>query len=535
MRQPVTRRAALAAALLAIGAIPPVAYGSHADPQIILGKMLYIKDPAPGVDPTQRLVKVRGYQKSPGDADHVTGCGDPTVDGATIRVVADGTSPSDATYVMPSTGWSRIPADVALSLQGFKYKNAALTGGPSAVKTASIRRTALGTFRLYVLLKGANGAIPNVPPNPGTSGGGVFTIGGGGCTYCISLGGAAGGQVSNRPTTPPQNTGFKIVATYTTPTVEAGCPVQLPPSACCGAERITLSSSAGTLQVDNLPPFPFPSGVTTVMDTTAATVGLPTCEHDVHVPSFFAPSFGIPALNFCSQVVATGCEAGTGVGKGKLWDGAGSTAANDRVSKEGDTSDGACDTTYNGSNCTTGGVGSNTLGQIITTRSAQSTTGVRSAIDVPVHSITWADSACSPATTLGCCTGSNYNPAEGDLVITEFDFILSPTTGSAIGAFVDLNADTCKRAGAGFDNAAPGADGPKSLQGTPASGPCCQVGQSNTVVSVGIAFSGGAPLYDLGFKSTIPNTVSACAAPAGGSCTLTTDTCLGSASGAFLE
>lgn len=110
-----------------------------------------------------------------------------------------------------------------------------------------------------------------------------------------------------------------------------------------------------------------------------------------------------------------------------------------------------------------------------------------------------------------------------------------PTTGNATGAFVDLNADTCKRAGAGFDTAAPGQDGPKTLTGTAASGPCCSIGQATTVVSVGIAFSGGAPLYDLGFKSTIPNTVSACGSPVGGNCTLTTNTCLGSPSGAFLE
>ena len=134
---------------------------------------------------------------------------------------------------------------------------------------------------------------------------------------------------------------------------------------------------------------------------------------------------------------------------------------------------------------------------------------------------------CSPLTSPGCCPGSDYNPADGDLLITEFDFILSPTTDVASSAFVDKNGDGCKRSGSGFDTAAPGPDGPKSLTGTPATGPCCAVGQPTTVVSVGVGFSGGGPLYDLGFKSTIPNTVSACGAYSSASpCTdPTTDPC----------
>src|SRR5262249_36127124 len=91
--------------------------------------------------------------------------------------------------------------------------------------------------------------------------------------------------------------------------------------------RYSLTSSAGTLQVDNLPAFLFPTGVTTVMDTTAATIGLPTCQHDVHVPTFTVPNFDIPALNYCSSVTALGCESGTGVGKGKLWAAAGGSPA----------------------------------------------------------------------------------------------------------------------------------------------------------------------------------------------------------------
>jgi hypothetical protein len=149
---------------------------------------------------------------------------------------------------------------------------------------------------------------------------------------------------------------------------------------------------------------------------------------------------------------------------------------------------------------------------------------VRSLIDIPVHSLTWSDSVCSPAITPGCCPGSTYNPGDGDLVITEFDFILSPTTGTGTAQFADKNGNVCKRAGSGFANPTP--NGPTSLTGSPATGPCCVPGQPTTVVSVGVGFSGGAPLYDLGFRSVIPNTIAACNAVGAGSCVLTTNACL---------
>jgi hypothetical protein len=327
--------------------------------------------------------------------------------------------------------------------------------------------------------------------------------------------------------------------------------------ACCGPERITLSSSAGTLAVDNLAPFPFPAGVTTVMDVAAASLPFPDCRHPAVVPAggFFVPNFDLPALNYCSSVTPIGCDVGTGFGAGNLWDGNGSPGlALINNTKSADTADGVCDTTVivqgtctgganNGlpcvqppdcpggtctgaSGCTTApsGAGGNTLGDIDSTTVAGPGGGVRSLLDIPVHSLTWSDSLCSPAITPGCCPGSNYNPADGDLVITEFDFILSPTTGTGTGRFLDKNANICKRAGSGFSNPTP--DGPQSLTGTPAVGPCCVVGQATTVVSVGIGFSGGAPLYDLGFKSTIPNTVATCGAfVPGGSCTPSTDPC----------
>lgn len=309
---------------------------------------------------------------------------------------------------------------------------------------------------------------------------------------------------------------------------------------CCGAERISLVSSAGTLRVDNLAPFPFPAGVQTTMDSQASDTGFPTCHHPVLVPSggFNVPNFDIPSLNYCSQIITLGCQSGGKAGKGNLWDGNGTAASTSDVTKQGDTSDGTCDTSFTGANCTTvaGGAGANTLGKVVTTHPGGSTGGIRSAIDVPVTSRTWSDSVCSPATNPGCCVTSSYGDdtvGNGELLVTLFDFIISPTTDSASGAFVDLNSDGCKRAGSGFNTPSP--DGPKVLHGTKAAGPCCTVGQATNVVSVGVGFSGGAPLFDLGFQSTIPNTTAACGAASGGNCVLTTNGCLGSPSGAFLD
>jgi hypothetical protein len=293
------------------------------------------------------------------------------------------------------------------------------------------------------------------------------------------------------------------------------------------------------------------------MDVAAASAPFPDCQHPAVVPAggFFVPNFDLPALNYCSSVTPIGCDVGSGLGAGNLWDGNGSPGlALINVTKTADTADGVCDTTVitigscaggvnvglpcassgppdcpgssctGGAGCTTATAGGNTLGDLDASVVAGPGGGVRSLLDIKVHSLTWSDSACGPAGDPGCCTVSTYNPGDGDLPITEFDFILSPTTGTGTGRFLDKNGNICKRAGSGFSNPTP--DGPQSLTGVAAAGPCCVPGQATTVVSVGVGFSGGAPLYDLGFKSIIPNTVATCGAfVPGGTCTPSTDPC----------
>ena len=135
--------------------------------------------------------------------------GDPTVDGATLRLVANGTTGSDQTYVLDAAGWR------AAGSAGFRYSGpTGVDGDP--VKKVFLKRTAGGTALMKVLLNGNIGTQPLdvVPPDAGTDGGIVLEIGGGGGRYCASFGGAAGGNELQDDVT-----GWKVLSA----TAEPGC------------------------------------------------------------------------------------------------------------------------------------------------------------------------------------------------------------------------------------------------------------------------------------------------------------------------
>ncbi|HJQ84248.1 MAG TPA: hypothetical protein VKA21_09245 [Candidatus Binatia bacterium] len=303
--------------------------------------------------------------------------------------------------------------------------------------------------------------------------------------------------------------------TTTTTTIVTTTTTTLP--SCCPATRIATTSSQGTLEVSTIPAFPFPANVQTVIEVGAAP-GYPDCQHSGIVPpgGFAVPAFCIPALGFTSDVQPTGCESGGADGAAVVWD-AVDPSPDPRVIQLGDTSDpdgNACGTL--GLGCVTGpgGAGADTRGNVNTTRGGAPVAGgaVHTQVDIPVHSITWTDAD-------GDCPDldGQYDPGS-DTLITEFDFILSPTTGATSATFTDLNGDGCAKAGNGPNT--------KSGSGSPAAGPCCTVGQSTTVAATATAFTGGAPLYDITFKSITPTTISSCGLPASAtSCTLTTDPC----------
>lgn len=170
--------------------------------QLVLGKVLLVKDPSP--NPAKRLVKVIAREL----ASSASVVGDPTLNGATLRVVAHGGTDQDQTFPMPAAGWVATSA-------GFRYRDFPGDYGP--VKVAILKKTKGGAFLVRVVAVGYLGAVSVVPPNPGTDGGAVLTIPGGD-RYCTNFGGPAGGQVVNFP---PGNAfkKFKIAA----PTGETPC------------------------------------------------------------------------------------------------------------------------------------------------------------------------------------------------------------------------------------------------------------------------------------------------------------------------
>jgi hypothetical protein len=335
----------------------------------------------------------------------------------------------------------------------------------------------------------------------------------------------------------------------------------------CPVTQIETTSTAGVLAVSTLPAFPFPSGVVTVVDMAAADAG---CRHDATVPAggFSVPVFCIPGLGFTSSVTPLGCESGGAFGRGVVWD-ASAPAPAPNVIRVGDTSDpsaASCGTLGSGCTATEGGTdaGADTAGNIDTSRGGlATTTGVHTQLDIPVRSLTWNDAD-------GNCPDDDFRyDADTDTLVTQFDFILSPTSGTSKATFIELNGDGCSFAGNGpggtrtctndrtkvcganldcdsgtcavIGDCPAGAlscttggkcrfqcsDDADGVDGIPATGPCCVVGQTTTVVATGLAFSGGSPLFDLVFTNVTPSSITACGAPTGtDTCTLTTNPCL---------
>ena len=327
--------------------------------------------------------------------------------------------------------------------------------------------------------------------------------------------------------------------------------------ACCPSGQIVTNSNSGVLLVSTLAPFPFPAGVITTVNVGVADPA--TCKHNVIVPAggFSVPVFCIPALGFTSQVTAAGCESGGADGTGMVWD-ASAPCPDAEVTRVGDTTDpdgNSCGTL--GAGClnpvTSGSAGADTAGNINTTRgdgACDTADGVHTQLDIPVLSTTWNDID-------GNCPDDDlqYDPGT-DTLVTQFNFILSPTTAATSANYEDLNSDACSFAGNGPDHTkrcsldssrpcatnghctnpppnagtcidGPTAGSPAPIIGTPATGPCCVPGQSTTVVATGIAFTGGAPLYDILFANKTPSSITQCndLPSSSETCVLTTNPC----------
>jgi Tol biopolymer transport system component len=189
-------------------------------PPTILGKLLRVTSALSG---NETVIAYGRELASPN-----TVVGNPIASGATVRIIANGAADQDATFTLPAglappggAGWQAICSGC-----GYLYKDLQLANGP--VKKCFIKKLPSGTFHLKCILKGT---IPGLaPPGGGTDGGMIFTIPGGD-EYCVNLGGAAGGTVTNTA----NGLTFKVANA----TAEAGCP--MPPPLCCATQGVACA------------------------------------------------------------------------------------------------------------------------------------------------------------------------------------------------------------------------------------------------------------------------------------------------------
>jgi hypothetical protein len=151
----------------------------------LLAKRLIVKDPAPNVDESRRRLTLLAKRSG---APGLTG--NPVADGASLNVALAGVLPTEQTFSLPNTGWSAIAT-------GFRYNDTTGANGP--IKSVLLKRTNAGRMTLKVVGIGSKGLINLVPPNTGTGGTAILVTGT--SRYCTTMGGAAGGAITNNTET----------------------------------------------------------------------------------------------------------------------------------------------------------------------------------------------------------------------------------------------------------------------------------------------------------------------------------------------
>jgi cysteine-rich repeat protein len=218
------------ATALAVAGLPAGGVPAHAASEIILGKKVLIANPAS----TARTFLGLGKEKPtdiglPGQKG-LDAADDPVANGATLTIVASGTTSSSQTFTLPAgafggptlPGWKQTPV-------GYIYKDPQRLNGP--VKVVLIKRTPRDVAMMKAKVVGTDpgtSALTDLdiePPNLGDEAGMILSINGGN-SYCVRWGGPAGGNEKQDTATK-----FMIVSDSTVPTTEAGCPA---PSGVCG-------------------------------------------------------------------------------------------------------------------------------------------------------------------------------------------------------------------------------------------------------------------------------------------------------------
>lgn len=200
--------AVLVAAVLAAARI------AGADDFPIRGTKLLVSDPTGDVLRRKVVVTAKDGPSSAAFAG-----GDPTLGGATLRIVTAGGTPSDLVVPLYPAAWQPSGSG------GFRYL---LRSPDGSIVSASLARSAKGIAKLKVQLKGVAGIVP---PAPGDEAIVVVSIAGGNA-WCVGFGGAAGGSETRddartwlvrKPVTsmcppPPTTTSTSTTSTTTTST-----------------------------------------------------------------------------------------------------------------------------------------------------------------------------------------------------------------------------------------------------------------------------------------------------------------------------
>jgi hypothetical protein len=136
---------------------------AYAADQTILGNSLTVRNPS-----TPEKRKIVGKAKEPNSPNTIVG--DPTMNGGSLTVTANGGSPSSQIFNLPQgvSGMTGRPFWSGTATQGFKYKDP--KGENGAVKRAAIKKTPSGNFSIKAIVSGKLGPVNVLPPNPGTSG-----------------------------------------------------------------------------------------------------------------------------------------------------------------------------------------------------------------------------------------------------------------------------------------------------------------------------------------------------------------------------
>src|SRR3972149_3520882 len=123
--------------------------------RLILGKRVDVKNTT-GLE-SQRRVRGLGKEKTT----DVPTLSNPTSGGATLTVIANGSTDSSQSYVLDAAGWKA-------SGMGDTYRGPT-AGDGDPVRRVTLRRTAMGVAMLKVTIAGNVGtqSVDVVPPHPG--------------------------------------------------------------------------------------------------------------------------------------------------------------------------------------------------------------------------------------------------------------------------------------------------------------------------------------------------------------------------------